>query len=351
MLRTIHLQNFRSYKRKVFNFSKNTVIIGRNTAGKTNLIEAIFLASTGDSFKTEKDTQAITFDEDFARVTAETQENKLEVLLTSQALEQRTIGKKFFVNGVSKRRIDFIGHLPSVLFSPADLEIVIESPGIRRRFLNEVLEQSDRDYRVSHLSYLRALRQRNALLDRAADSGHRNEKEFEYWDRLLIESGQEVTAKREDLINFINDQDKDIFDFSLVYDKSTISTERLLQYKDAELGSRVTLVGPHRDDFIFYFKKGKEDRELKLFGSRGQQRLAILELRLIQLLYMEEKIGERPLLLLDDIFSELDSEHIKLVLTIAPLQQTIITTTHEEFIDKPKLKHMEVLKLENGKES
>jgi DNA replication and repair protein RecF len=120
-----------------------------------------------------------------------------------------------------------------------------------------------------------------------------------------------------------------------------------LQYKDAELGSRVTLVGPHRDDLIFMFKKNKEDRELKYFGSRGQQRLAILELRLLQLLYMENALGERPLLLLDDIFSELDSQHINLVLTIAPLQQTIITTTHEEFVGKNKLKDMEVIKLDD----
>lgn len=346
MLKSLHLQNFRSYKRRKFDFGKNTVVIGRNTAGKTNLIESIYLASTGESFKTEKEAEAITFDEDFARVTAETQDNKLEVLLTSGALAQRTISKKYFVNGVSRRRVDFVGHLPSVLFSPADLEIVIASPGIRRRFLNEVLEQTDRDYRVSHILYLKALRQRNALLDRVAETGHRNEKEFEYWDRIIIESGQEVTKSREALIDFINNQKKGIFNFSINYDKSVISKERLLQYKDAEMGSRVTLVGPHRDDFMFFFKKEKEDRDLKSFGSRGQQRLAILELRLIQLLYMEKTMGERPLLLLDDIFSELDSAHINLVLTVAPLQQTIITTTHEEFIEKGRLKDVEMLKLE-----
>lgn len=351
MLKSVHLQNFRSYKRRRFDFSKNTIIIGRNTAGKTNLIEAIYLASTGESFKTEKENQAITFDEEFARVTAEADETKLEVLLTTGSLAQRSISKKFLVNGVPKRRVDFVGNLPSVLFSPADLEIVIDSPGVRRRFLNEVLEQTDREYRISHISYVKALRQRNALLDRAAETGRRNEREFEYWDHLLIESGQEVTAKREAFINFINQEKKEIFDFSITYDKSTISEDRLLQYEDAEMGSRVTLVGPHRDDFIFYFKKGKTERELRYFGSRGQQRLAILELRLLQLLYMEKALGERPLLLLDDIFSELDNEHINLVLTIVPLQQTIITTTHEEFISKPKLKDMEMIKLDDARES
>ena len=348
MLKSISLQNFRNYKRKHFDFSDITLVVGRNTAGKTNLIEAVYFASTGDSFKTEKDTQAIAFSEDFAKITAHTKENKLELLLAAGSMVKGTISKRYFVNGVGRRRLDFVGHLPSVLFSPSDLEIVIDSPGIRRQFLDEVLEQTDRNYRISHLSFLKSLRQRNALLAKASETGRRNEREFEYWDKILIESGQEITNKREVLINFINSQKKEIFDFSIVYDKSTISKERLLEYEQAELASKVTLVGPHRDDLIFLFKKNKENKELKFFGSRGQQRLAILELKLLQLLYMEKMLGERPLLLLDDIFSELDSEHINLVLTIAPLQQTIITTTHEEFIGKTKLKNMEVIKLENG---
>ncbi|MBI2420960.1 MAG: hypothetical protein HYV38_02665, partial [Candidatus Levybacteria bacterium] len=149
-------------------------------------------------------------------------------------------------------------------------------------------------------------------------------------------------------------------------DHSKISEERLLEYKEAEEGSGVTLVGPHRDDFFVLFeerpplaKASTDDksladrsdgqgRNLKSFGSRGQQRLAILQLKILQLDFIEESLGERPLLLLDDIFSELDSSHIDLVMENINRQQTIITTTHKEFVEK-RLKNLEVIELENGK--
>ena len=345
MLKSISLQKFRSYDKKEFSFEDSTLIVGPNTSGKSNLVEAIYLLSSGKSFRTDKDAQMLKFGEEVGRVKGNIGEDELEILITNGQVNGGSQYKKFLVNGVAKRRVDFAGKLLVVLFSPQDLEIIIESPSLRRNFLDEVLEQTDRNYRVASIAYVKALRQRNALLELARESGSRNEKQFEYWDNLVIENGNIVTAKREEFINFVNLSGKDIFDFVIEYDKSVVSKERLAQYDREEVAAGVTLVGPHRDDFsVLMFNGGKTPHNVKFYGSRGQQRLAILQLKMLQLLFIEKVLGERPLLLLDDIFSELDEGHIQLILEEIGKQQTIITTTHEEFIPKKLLKSMEMIK-------
>ncbi|MBI2431204.1 MAG: DNA replication and repair protein RecF [Candidatus Levybacteria bacterium] len=342
ILEHLSLQNFRSYSKSDFTFSPyTTVIVGPNTSGKTNLLEAIYLLSSGKSFRAERDVEMIRFQEELARVKGKTDDSELEVVLTTQL-------KKYLVNGVSKRRIDFTDNLMVVIFAPADLEIVVDSPSVRRNFLDESISQVDREYRQALITYSKALRQRNALLDLAREKGVRNERQFTYWDQLLIQAGEVITKRREEFIAFLNSKEKDVFDFAAIYDKSVISKERLLQYKDAEMGAGVTLVGPHRDDFsVFMFNNMRETtHDMKLFGSRGQQRLVVLQLKLLQLIFMEEATGQRPLLLLDDIFSELDDAHIHLVSEIMDRQQTILTTTHKEFIDKKHLKEANVIELE-----
>ncbi len=350
ILKHLSLQNFRSYTKSTFEFGNGTtVIVGPNTAGKTNIIEAIYLLASGTSFRAEKDVHMIQFNEELARVSARVDEVTLEVMLTTgNVLGAESPLKKFLVNNVSKRRVDFVGNLAVVLFSPQDLEIIVDSPSTRRNFLDGVLILVDRDYRLAHTTYIKALRQRNALLETALETGRRSEKQFSYWDTIIIQSGQTLTQKRETFINYLNSKEKDIFDFTVFYDKSIISHERLLQYKDAEVGSGVTLVGPHRDDFsVSMFNNVRQTtHDVKFFGSRGQQRLVVLQLKLLELSFMEQSLGVRPLFLLDDIFSELDSEHIKLVMEMLGLQQTILTTTHKEFLDKKFLKDADMVKLE-----
>lgn len=349
MLSAINLQNFRSYKKTSFEFDLSTIIIGPNTSGKSNLIESIFLISSGKSFRADRDAEMVKFEEELGRVKAKVDDLELEVLVTvGEVAGVRTQFKRFFVNGVAKRRADFVGNLPSVLFSPQDLEIIIGGPGLRRDFLDNVLEQTDRDYRIALLGYSKALKQRNALLDMVKDGLPRNPEQFEYWDSLVIRNGSVLTKKREELINWLNSSKKDILDVRVEYDKSLISKERLLQYYDAEGASGVTLVGPHRDDFFVFIDK---NRELKSFGSRGQQRLGILQLKILELEYIREKTEKEPLLLLDDVFSELDEGHINLILDKIGGQQTIITTTHEEFIPAKVKRHMKVIELGNGKAS
>jgi DNA replication and repair protein RecF len=345
-LKQISLQNFRSYKKAEFNFNKDTtLIIGPNTAGKSNLIEAMFFLASGRSFRSDSDEQLIKFEKDIARIKGAIKDKNLEVMIARSGVGGRLHSfKKYLVNGVGKRKVDFVGNFFAVLFAPNDLEIIIGSPSKRRDFIDNILIQTDRDYRLAIGFYEKGLRIRNALLHKAKETGRKPEKEFAYWDNLLITQGQKLTRKREDFIQHLNTAKKDIFDFKIIYDKSTISKDRLFQYKNAEIASGVTLVGPHRDDLIINL----EEHDLKSFGSRGQQRLAILQLKILELIYIEKIIQDKPVLLLDDIFSELDEGHINLILDMVGAQQTIMTTTHEEFIPKKLLKKVELIELDKS---
>lgn len=334
ILTSISLQNFRNYHQAEFDFSPlATVIIGNNTAGKSNLLEAIYLLSSGKSFRAEKDMQMISFGSAFARVRGELEEDGkkdiLEVIITAPSTIRAHV-KKFLINGVPKRQIDFAGFFPTLLFIPADLNIIISSPSYRRDFLDSVLELVDKQYRQAKILYEKALKRRNALLDLVKETGVRNDQQFVYWDEILITNGDYISKKRWELIDYFNNQQKELIHFRVKYDHSQISKERLQQYYGAEVAAGVTLVGPHRDDFYVELEEGAD---VRYFGSRGQQRLVVLQLKLLQLSYIEQSLGKRPLLLLDDIFSELDDEHISLIMEIIDRQQTILTTTHKEFVN------------------
>ena len=347
-LKSLDLENFRNHQKASFEFSdKTTFVVGPNTTGKTNLLEAISFLSIGRSVRGAKDEEVVRTGESIARVKGKTEDAELEVLLVLADAQSVARGRrKYLVNGVSKSRLNFSANLTTVIFSPSDLDIITGSPHLRREFLDAVLTQTDRDYRYALSSYIKALRQRNALLDLARDGGQRNEKQFDYWDTLLINTGGIVTQKREEFIEFINKATKEVFQFVITYDKSIISKDRLAQYKDAELGSGVTLVGPHRDDFkvALFDNATSSTKDLRSYGSRGQQRLVILQLKLLQLDFIEAALDGRPLLLLDDIFSELDNSHIELETEMIGRQQSIFTTTHKEFVSN-KLKPGAVIEL------
>lgn len=339
VLKSLTLQNFRSYTKAQFAFNPRlTVIVGANASGKTNLVEAIGIVSLGKSFRTSKEKQLISFGESIARIkgqvaeSASTEDETLEVVIAENA--GGLLQKKYLVNSVPKRRLSLAGILPTVLFTPIDLALVSGQPGDKRRYLDEVLEQTDADYASALHVYTKALRQRNALLEYVQKSGRRDEERFAYWDRLLITNGNMLTVKREAFIDYINKLVKKLFPYTLMYDKSLMSRDRLLQYKDAEVGAGMTLVGPQRDDIVIQSPHpvSKEMEDVKYFCSRGQQRLVTLELKHAQLSYLQEQLQVQPLLVLDDIFSELDSEHIKHILQMSNHFQTIITTTHKEFI-------------------
>ncbi len=161
----------------------------------------------------------------------------------------------------------------------------------------------------------------------------------------MIENGNIITKEREEFIKFLNSETKNIFPISLSYDKSLISVERLNQYQKEEFSAGVTLVGPHRDDLIVYMhesEKREVKREVRHFGSRGQSRMCVLQLKLLQLRYLETKLQKKPLLLLDDIFSELDEDNTQLVLNIVSNYQTVITTAVKFNLNLPDVAVIEL---------
>ncbi len=314
------LTHFRSYTKRSFTISAaTTLIVGPNTAGKTNILEAIMLLATGKSFRADRDSEMVQWRADFARVGGVVGDTTLDVILTST--------KKYLVNGIPRRQIDVIGTLRAVLFWPEHLELITDSPSLRRKYLDGVLVQIDREYRRNLLSYERGLRQRNRLLDMISE-GKAHRHQLQFWDQLLIRAGGYLTDKRAEFIDFINTYHFHGVTYRVVYDKSVISEARLQQYAQEEVSAKSTLVGPHRDDFLVT----KDDLDLSKYGSRGEQRLAILWLKLAELTFMEKVSGERPLLLLDDIFSELDVAHRELVLDLLDKQQTIVSSAEEEVL-------------------
>lgn len=358
----LSLSHFRKFTKEKLSFSpQTTILLGDNASGKTSILEAIFLLAAGKSFRAEQDMEMISFESEIGRVqgeiTGSTNEKiQLEIVLTKgETMGIKTPFKKCLINGVGKRIIDFVGTLKTVLFWPEDLELVTDSPSLRRRYLDFVLTQVDREYRRSLISYEKGLRQRNRLLEAIRDAGA-NHHQLMFWDQLLIKTGAYITQKREEYIDYLNRYQGSgirgqLNIYQLVYDRSIISEARLAQYKYEEVAAGVTLVGPHRDDIEFRIMnhelgiKGEDYRNLSHFGSRGEQRLAVLWLKLGELAFIEDKTGEKPVLLLDDILSELDHSHRKIIFEVIGNQQTILSTTDGHFIDKHILKDVQVIDL------
>lgn len=342
ILEKLSLQNFRNHKKAQFSFSNTTIIIGRNTAGKTNILEALHILSRGKSFRAENDRDTIAQGHDFCRIEAQIKDDNDSKKLTVIFAERGAyLSKKFLINNVARRHIDFAAQFFTVLFTPQDIEIITDSPSLRRNYINSILSQASREYRQNLNVYEKGLRQRNRMLyDLKEGRKEYKRADFDYWDEILIRNGSYITQKREEFVKFINSSKKEMFDFKIFYDKSTISTERLFKYHFQEQAAGVTLVGPQRDDFIFNFPK--TERKISEFGSRGEERLTILQTKLLEIEYIKKESGTNPVLLLDDIFSELDSENIDKIYGFIKDQQTIITTTHREFVPKKILEKEEV---------
>lgn len=336
------LQNLRNHNKRAFDFSKTTIIIGRNTAGKTNILEALYILSHGTSFRAERDIDVITEGREFTKIegTIESEDDRVKLTATFATRPGSTpqtrsnyLAKKYLVNGVARTLKTFTDYFFTVLFTPQDIEIVTDTPSIRRRYIDAILTKSHKEYRSAHSKYEKALRQRNRMLhDAKVGKKEYKRADYEYWENLLVEHGATIHAFRQAFVEYVNAFNKEVFDFKMLYDHSIISIERLYKYHFEEAASGVTLVGPQRDDFQFFFPN--PNHEVKEFGSRGEQRLTILQLKLIEIDYLRQATGEVPVLLLDDIFSELDSDNIDKIYHFLEDQQTIITTTHKEFVPR-----------------
>lgn len=355
ILEKLSLQNFRSYPQNIFDFSsKLTIILGPNTAGKTNLIEAIYLLAVGESFKANTDKEMIEESKEFARVQGKIRDLDkpvdrvdLAILITLGSVnDQKTPYKRFLINSIGRRRTDFVRHFYAVLFHPQDIEIITNSPGRRRNFLDWSLSQGHQDYHLALVQYEKALRHRNKLLSQIQKESFKNNfyDRLEYWNELLIKNGELITERRRGLIAFLNRRKK--IDFHIEYHQSEISKERLKNYAEKEFAAGYTLIGPQKDDFVVNLK----DKDVSTYGSRGEQRLAVLWLKLGELDYLKEKTGEEPVLLLDDIFSEFDAQNRELVMRIIPNHQTIITTTDPHFIEnfKKEIENLKIIELKTN---
>lgn len=333
-LEQITLTDFRNYSAKLFDLSSGiNVVWGKNASGKTNLLESVYLLGTGNSFRAKIIDEMVRFGCELGRVNGKVSDAKesrdLEIIVTKGLVSgQRTLKRKYLVDGASKRKQDYIGLLPVVIFRPEDMDMLTGGPDIRRTFMDGVLSQVSEVYGRSLSTYTQALRRRNKLLDAVRD-GLVTRYSLAFWDSLLIKHGLVLTEEREKLIDYINSlwERSELFNkLKMIYDRSLISEARLLQYKDEELAAGYTLVGPHKDDF----RVTSGERDLAIYGSRGEQRMVVLALKLGEIYFIEDRSEEKPLLLLDDIFSELDQIHRKEVLRVMSGRQVIVTTAMEE---------------------
>jgi DNA replication and repair protein RecF len=350
-IRSLSLTDFRSYPQLDIELGPGPqVIVGPNAAGKTNLVEAIVLLSSGRSHRSAADVELVRWDHEFARAAASVESGgrteELEVVILA-APTGRGARKRVRVNGVNRRPSALATVLRTVLFAPEDMELIVGSPSLRRSLVDDLVVQREVTAASVLATYARALTQRNSLLKRIREEVA-GRHELGYWDDVLCETGGRlVDWRRETLASLAGPlaaAHREIAphepSLSLRYasnvevragETSAAALRRRLQETaDKEVWSGATLVGPHRDDIVF--ESG--GRDLTLFASRGQQRTAILAAKLAELDLLTELDAQPPLLLLDDVFSELDPERRShLVRRIGSLPQALVTTTTADDLD------------------
>jgi DNA replication and repair protein RecF len=334
----LQLRDFRTYGEWSLHITKPvTVLVGDNAAGKSNVIEAIHLLATGESFRADTIEEMVGWGKELGHVVGEVvregeiKADRLRVTVTVGRVQgKRTAKRRYLVNEVAKRKVDFVGRLAVVLFEPDTTSLITGSPSRRRMFLDRVLVQADREYARSLQAYEKGLRRRNKLLDLITE-GKSKPTALAFWDDLLVREGAVIHEKRTDLISYIVAETILGEQRMIQYQPSVITEEKLEQNRAKEIMLGYTLSGPHKDDFIVQAQGSGGNlrvwRDLAKYGSRGEQRMASLWLKIGELAFLERALGERPVLLLDDVFSELDREHESLVMDLVTRQQSVVATT------------------------
>lgn len=375
---SLTLVDFRNYASQQFRFSGLLhVLTGQNAQGKTNALEAIILLATGRSPRASKDVEFIRWGADMARVAAEVKREFGPV--TIDVVVRPGVAKRIRVNGQPIRRLrDLFGNLNVVAFTPDDLQLVKGSPSLRRQFLDYEIAQVSSSYRDRLSRYHRALRQRNAVLRQVAE-GQAPANRLEPWDAQLLEHGVPIIIKRAEMVNalsrwaqrihrqitrgveslvlayepfFATDESGEFSespDHAMWTDPSIAARrfeEALYKMRPIELRRGVSMVGPQRDDIRFVI----DGRDLRAYGSQGQQRTAVLACKLAEIAYMEEEVGEPPILLLDDVMSELDSTRRNFLVTaVQDRVQTFITSAHLGDLGEEIVKKAEVFHIRSGR--
>ena len=350
-LKNLRLWNFRSYETLDLNLQNGiTVLLGENGVGKTNVVEAIYLLCTGKSHRNNREGDLIKLNTDWARVRAEN--IKRDGTHTVDMVIAKSQRKRILVNGLAiSKTSEMLGHVSSVIFSPEDLNLVKEGPSERRRFMNIELSQVSRAYFYALAEYNKVLEQRNKLL--ALGGG---QDSLAVWDTLLAQKAVPVIKARREFCKKLNPiAEKNHFYLSGEKEKLTCKyksnvdsddifgqmMQLLEDSHDMDMRRGFTAYGPHKDDIII--RLGEID--LRYFGSQGQQRTATLALKLSELELMREDLGEYPILLLDDVLSELDMQRQKALLDKIKGVQTIITVAQPiEYFKNMQVKNLRVTK-------
>ncbi len=318
------LEDFRSYALAEIALAHGTTaLVGPNGAGKTNVLEAIHLVARGDSPRSHDDTELVRWGANTARIRLEVERaeghRRLETLLFAPPEGERRRPRRYLVDGAGKRADDVAGELVVVAFFPEDVELFGAAPGARRRFLDAMLGQLDRAHRRDLRELARVLEQRNALLRVARDELELPDEEIAFWDRELVRLSAAISLRRARVVaeltgpfraateRFSGAQGLEIA-YAGQVDGSTeaeraVGYQRLLgEKRDRERWQGTSLVGPQRDDLIVT----SGGRALPSFASRGEQRSAVLSLKIAEAAWLASRVGDIPVFLLDDVLSELD---------------------------------------------
>ncbi|OGK23687.1 hypothetical protein A3A46_01975 [Candidatus Roizmanbacteria bacterium RIFCSPLOWO2_01_FULL_37_13] len=335
LLKQIILKNFRNFGDEKFNFNPFlTIIIGENAKGKTNLLEGIFLIVYGEGFRESKEEELIRFEQDQSDVQGIFASGDEDFLFQIGIKKSgRGVDKIFSLNKSRRKYFQYQRETAkAILFSPEQIEIMNGPPEKRRRYFDTLLGSFDLVYKKKLRNYENALRRRNKILQTYKNEADLLE-ELKFWNTYLEENAGYLVQKRQDYIDFLNEHNKiNSKEFSIEYLKSELNKKRLEENFELEKRYRRTVIGPQKDDFQLS-QKDESLKNLHHFGSRSEQRLGVFWLKLNEIKFLEEAFKTKPLLLLDDIFSELDVKNKKLVIDLVKKYQTVVTTTEIELLE------------------
>lgn len=351
----LELQNYRNYSNEQFLFDNQTnVFYGNNAEGKTNAVEAIYLLTTTKSHRTNKNKELIKFNEKYLIAKLQIQKNQLNYEIEINISDNKT---KYYLNKLEIKPIDLYGKFNTILFSPEDLKIIKESPKYRRNFIDTEISKLNKIYLSNLSNYKIILEQRNSYLKKIKKDNLKNYNDLlDIYNEQLYVVSKEIIEKREEFIieinKILNDIHKELTgqnsDIIIKYNKNIEITQffdimRNCVEKDIVLGT--TSYGIHKDDIEFF----QNNINFRNFGSQGQIRTIAICLKLAQIKLIEKYTNDTPILLLDDVLSELDRNRQTFLLNSIKNIQTIITCTGvEEFLDN-NFKINKLFKIENGK--
>jgi DNA replication and repair protein RecF len=340
IIKSVDLNNFRNYKDLSVEFDKGTnILYGNNAQGKTNLLEALYMSGTSKSYKGAKDREMINFDESEGHIKTIVEKGDREYRIDIHLRKNKTKG--IAINKVPIRKTsELFGILDMVFFSPEDLNIIKNGPSERRRFMDNELCQLDKIYLNDLKNYYKALDQRNKLLKDIYEHPELRET-LDIWDKQLVTFGKNVIKRRKLFISELKEitteihkkltKGAEILEISYECDSTYENfEERVFLNRDHDIRFSTTSVGPHRDDISIKVK----NVDMRKYGSQGQQRTCALSLKLSELKLLENHIHDKPVLLLDDVLSELDKERqYDLLDSISDIQTIITCTGLEDFVE------------------